>query len=90
MIDYVSDIIYVKNGLSMSKTIKNKGGRPRVDATPVTVRMPPELLTALEAFRRDQRLIPTRPEAIREIVGDWLAGKGYLPEQTPAEKSQSH
>lgn len=65
----------------MSETPKNKGGRPRVDATPVTVRIPPELLSALESFRRDQTEIPTRPEAIREIVRDWLTDKGYLPEQ---------
>lgn len=62
----------------MSETTKNKGGRPRVDAIPVTVRVPPDLVTALEAFRRAQPVIPTRPEAIRELMQSALREKGYL------------
>lgn len=52
----------------MSETPKNRGGRPRVDATPVTVRIPPVLLAELDEWRAEQHPIPTRPEAIRYIV----------------------
>lgn len=52
----------------MSKTEKNKGGRPRVNATPVTVRIPPDLLADLDAYRVTLPGEPSRPEAIREIV----------------------
>jgi len=47
---------------------KNRGGRPRIDATPVTVRVPPKLLAALDAFIADEPSAPTRPEAIRSLM----------------------
>ncbi|WP_157182237.1 hypothetical protein [Methylobacterium sp. WSM2598] len=53
----------------MSETEKNKGGRPRVDATPVTVRIPPTQLASLDAWiekQADPR--PSRPDAIRKLL----------------------
>lgn len=67
----------------MSETKKNLGGRPRVDATPITVRVPPELLAALDVACGDnpsQTDPPVgRPEMIRRILTDWLRANGYLP-----------
>lgn len=47
---------------------KNPVGRPPVNATPITVRVPPALLDRLDAWREKQRPITTRPEAIRNIM----------------------
>ena len=54
-------------------------GRPRVDATPVTVRIPPDQLAPLDAWIADQPdPKPSRPEAIRTAVTEHLKAKGYL------------
>ena len=52
----------------MSETVKNKGGRPAVNAAPVTVRIPPDLLERLDVARRDMEGLPSRPEAIRRLI----------------------
>lgn len=52
----------------MSETIPNKGGRPKVNATPITVRLPPEQLAALDVWREKQEDQLSRPEAIRRIL----------------------
>jgi Arc/MetJ-type ribon-helix-helix transcriptional regulator len=60
----------------MAETDKNKGGRPRVDATPISVRLPPSDLASLDAWisaRPEPR--PSRPEAIRRLLAEAL-GKG--------------
>ena len=62
----------------MSET-KNRGGRPRIDAVPVTVRVPPELLAHIDTFAASEPDTPSRPEALRRIVRDWLVGHGYMP-----------
>ena len=63
----------------MSETVKNKGGRPRVDATPITVRVPPSQLDNLDSWIADQPdPKPSRPEAIREALFEHLKAKGYL------------
>lgn len=62
----------------MSET-RNKGGRPRIDATPVTVRVPPHLLSELDAWIATQPPPkPTRPEAIRRMAMEWLQQRGGL------------
>jgi len=54
-------------------------GRPRVGATPVTVRVPPEQLASLDAWIAAQpESRPSRPEAIRLALRDWLTGMGLL------------
>lgn len=63
----------------MSETEKNRGGRPRVDATPITVRVPPAQLEPLDTWISDQPdPKPSRPEAIREALSEHLKAKGYL------------
>lgn len=54
--------------MSTSKTDKNKGGRPRVDATPITLRLRPELLEWVDAERAKLDPEPTRPEFIRQVL----------------------
>ncbi|CAO4184893.1 CopG family transcriptional regulator [Methylorubrum populi] len=69
----------------MSETGKNKGGRPRVDATPVTVRVPPAQLAPLDAWiaaQPDPK--PSRPEAIRKLLDGALAeGVSHFPFEIP-------
>lgn len=60
----------------MSNT-KNKGGRPRADTSPVTVRVHNDMLATLDAWiaaQPDPK--PTRPEAIRQLMAKALATKG--------------
>jgi metal-responsive CopG/Arc/MetJ family transcriptional regulator len=53
-------------------------GRPKADTEPVMVRLPSPLLAAIDEFRRKQKDIPTRPEAIRLLLKDRLVTFGYL------------
>jgi metal-responsive CopG/Arc/MetJ family transcriptional regulator len=48
----------------------SKRGRPSVDTEQVTVRLPRGLLDAIDAFRRDQADLPTRPEVIRRVLAE--------------------
>lgn len=61
----------------MSETRKSRGGRPRIDATPLTVRIPPDMLAALDKFV-DRDAIQSRPEAIRLILKEWLAANQMM------------
>ena len=54
----------------MSEIKRRKAGRPAVHATPVTVRIPPELLAWLDAERAKLDPEPTRPEFIRQLIED--------------------
>lgn len=55
-------------------------GRPATGVTPMQgVRMPTELLAAVEEWRDDQvEPKPSRAEAIRQILSEHLKAKGYL------------
>jgi hypothetical protein len=57
---------------SISSANKSFRGRPRVDATPVNTRFPPEELRALDAWISHQKDKISRPEAIRRIVAAML------------------
>lgn len=64
-------------GMTISNVGKSARGRPRVDATPVTVRIPPDQLATLDAWiaeRPDPK--PSRPEAIRRLLELTLVGPG--------------
>ncbi len=50
-----------------------KMGRPPVDTEAVTVRLPRDLLGSLDAARRLDPDLPTRPEIIRRVLVDWQA-----------------
>ena len=43
-------------------------GRPPVNSTPVTVRIPPELLSWIDEQRSKLDDVPSRPEFIRKIL----------------------
>lgn len=43
-------------------------GRPRKDSEPITLRLPREVIEALDALRRDEKDLPTRPEMIRRLL----------------------
>jgi hypothetical protein len=69
--------------MSISDTRKKRGrGRPRIDATPLQVRVPPALLKALDQWMADSRSsYGSRPEAIRAILAEHLGKRGYLPKK---------
>ncbi|MBX9859348.1 MAG: hypothetical protein K2Y20_07120 [Sphingomonas sp.] len=53
---------------------KNPGGRPRTGVgTPVMLRLQPDQLAALDRWREAQEPLPTRPEAVRQLLADALA-----------------
>lgn len=58
---------------------KKKMGRPKTDTKPVMIRMDPEMISDIDAYRRTLEDIPTRPEALRRILAgfldDWKAGQ---------------
>lgn len=62
--------------------IRKKIGRPAVGATPLSVRVPPDLLTAVDAFI-DERVAYgeslTRPEAVRRLTAEALQKMGLMP-----------
>ncbi len=67
----------------MAKSIDvnaNKRGRPKTTGTGhvVGVRLLPDLLTALDAYRAGQAGDLSRPEAVRLLVSDGLKAGGYL------------
>jgi hypothetical protein len=58
---------------SMAKSTSNVGkkagrGRPRLHATPITLRVLPNLIKAIDSWRKDQPDQPIRTEAIRRLV----------------------
>lgn len=55
-----------------------KIGRPTSDTDPVTVRLPREVIAALDLSRKDEPDLPTRPEGIRRLLVEALKAKGYL------------
>ena len=62
------------NRLSTSETTKRRGGRPAVNATPLTVRVPPGELARLDAWIAAQPVPrPSRPEALRRLATMALA-----------------
>lgn len=66
---------------SISSTEKRAGrGRPRTDPVAQHFTMPQDLSKGIDAFiaaQPDPK--PSRPEAIRLALRDWLSGQGYLP-----------
>lgn len=51
---------------------KKKIGRPKTDTKPVMIRMEPEMISEIDAYRRTLDDVPTRPEAMRRILADFL------------------
>ena len=67
----------------MSRSILNPSkksrGRPAVDSEQVNARISREMLDALDLFISEESDEPSRTEAVRRILRDWLIGRGYLP-----------
>ena len=53
-------------------TVKKKMGRPPTDSEPVMIRMQPAMIAAIDEYRRTLDDLPTRPEAIRRVLADFL------------------
>jgi len=54
-------------------------GRPRVDATPIGLRLSPDLLAILDAFIAKDRPGMSRPAALRHIFREWAVAHDHLP-----------
>ncbi|MCB1391007.1 MAG: hypothetical protein KDK12_17970 [Rhodobacteraceae bacterium] len=54
----------------MPESQKKRMGRPPVNSTPVTVRLPPDLLTWIDTERAKLDPEPSRPEFIRQVLED--------------------
>ena len=51
---------------------KKKMGRPPTDTEPVMIRMKPDMIEQIDAYRRTVDDLPTRPEAIRRILAEFF------------------
>jgi hypothetical protein len=54
--------------MSIDSAKKPKKGRPSVDSEAVNVRLERQAIEALDAWRKKQNDLPTRPEAIRRLI----------------------
>lgn len=54
---------------------KKPKGRPKVDSEAVNVRMERDLIERVDAYRRFEPDLPSRPEAIRRLVEKALASE---------------
>ncbi len=61
----------------MSEIKKNPVGRPAVNATPLTVRVTPELLEAVDKLAA--AINGTRPDALRYALRTYMESDGFLP-----------
>ena len=66
--------------MTSTRDTRNLGGRPATgQGTPITVRMQPPQLGALDAWIAEQpEPRPSRPEAMRVIVAVWMTSQGRL------------
>ncbi|WP_102227114.1 ribbon-helix-helix domain-containing protein [Acidimangrovimonas sediminis] len=58
-----------------------KIGRPTVDTEAVTLRLPREMIAAIDDRRRQEPDLPTRPEMIRRALAQWLETPGDNKEE---------
>jgi len=72
----------------MSTAVEQKSkGRPpgSAFAAPFPMRFTAEQMAAIDAWRRTQDDPPSRTEAVRFILSDWLTGQGLLPNRDDPE-----
>lgn len=62
-----------------SDSTKSRGRPPTGKGQQIVTRLHDDLLSPLDAFIASETDAPSRPEAIRRILRDWLIGHGYLP-----------
>ncbi|WP_139226823.1 ribbon-helix-helix protein, CopG family [Poseidonocella pacifica] len=53
--------------------MEKKRGRPSVDSEAVNLRLPREMIEAIDDRRRREVDVPTRPEMIRRALVQWLS-----------------
>lgn len=71
---------------SMADINNSKRGRPLANTTGLMVRVPQDLLAALDRFIAEECAPETsRPEALRLAFRDWAVGHGYLENSPPKE-----
>lgn len=58
---------------------RRRGPVPTGKGQQIVTRLHDDLLSPLDAFIASEDDAPSRPEAIRRILRNWLAAKGYLP-----------
>lgn len=51
---------------------RKQRGRPKTDTEPVMIRMNPDMISDIDAYRRTLDDLPTRPEAMRRILAGFL------------------
>lgn len=79
----------------MTSEKKRGRGRPATHGTPVVVRVGPELLDYIDEWRRRQKDMPTRPEALRRFAEKLLmdhagGGRFGFADATPVFKPASN
>lgn len=52
--------------------MQKKMGRPKLDTEALTLRLPREMIEAIDDRRRFEPDLPTRPEMIRRALVEWL------------------
>ena len=62
----------------ISGASKKSRGRPATHGEPLTVRVSPEVLEALDAARAAMKIEPSRPDVLRFALTKWLRDEGYL------------
>lgn len=55
-----------------------RGPAPTGKGQPVVTRLHDDLIGPLDKYASEEEDSPSRPEAIRRILRDWLIGHGYL------------
>lgn len=61
---------------SIDDTNKPKKGRPPVQTEAINLRLHVDLISLIDDFRRGEKDLPSRPEAIRRLLNDKLIGIG--------------
>tara|TARA_R100000655_G_scaffold32191_1_gene63989 strand:- start:511 stop:687 length:177 start_codon:yes stop_codon:yes gene_type:complete len=52
-----------------------KKGRPPVDSSGIMLRLHSDIIKNIDAFRKEEDDLPTRPEMIRRMIKDWIEDK---------------
>lgn len=52
-----------------------QAGRPKVDTEAINLRLSRDVIDQIDAHRRKEEDIPTRPEMIRRALVEWLESK---------------
>jgi Arc/MetJ-type ribon-helix-helix transcriptional regulator len=67
-----------------------RGPAPTGKGQQVVVRMHDPMLSALDSWIERQEQRPTRPEAVRRAVGEWLTGMGLLRPREDRQNLDQH